>query len=70
MEHGTHITIKRLVAAKLHQVQGNSLSQNEAEKLLKKRIRFSSKVREDLVAGLTLNYDKETAQALCFFRLI
>jgi hypothetical protein len=66
----THIAIKRLVAAKLYQVQENSLSQNEAEKLLKKRIRFSSKLRNDLITGLTLNYDKETAQALCFFRLI
>jgi hypothetical protein len=70
MEHGTHITIKRLVAAKLHQVQGNSLSQNEAEKLLKKRIRFSSKVREDLVAGLTAEYDAESAQAMRYFGLI
>lgn len=70
MEAHLPISIKRLSARKLKEVQAGHLSRDEAEKLLKEKLRHSSKLRADLIASLTKNYDREAVKTLEYFRLI
>ena len=64
------ISIKKQAVEKLSAVQNGQLSRNQAEQMLKNDLRHSSKLREDLVADLTADYDKEAVEALEYFRLI
>lgn len=64
------ISIKRQAIEKLSAVQEGQLSREEAEETLKAHLRYSSKLRGDLIEGMTHNYDEEAVEALEYFRLI
>lgn len=64
------ISLRRQALQKLSAVRNGQLSREVAEKKLKDRLRYSSKLREEIIAGLTADYDKQAVEALEYFRLI
>lgn len=70
MEAVIPISIKRKAVSTLSAVRTGELSRQEAEQTLKADVRHSSKLRADLVAELTADYDEDAAEALTYFRLI
>lgn len=64
------ISLRRSATKKLNEVRTGNISRDEAERLLKEQIRHSSKLREDIIAELTAEYDADAVEALQYFRLI
>lgn len=64
------ISLKHLVSKQLQDVKSGRVSKEQAEKIIKRTYRYSSKTRQDIVAHLTERYDQQTAEAFQFFSLI
>ncbi|MCW9712934.1 hypothetical protein LQ318_08455 [Aliifodinibius salicampi] len=64
------ISIKRQAVEHLSAVRQGQMSRREAEQTLKAHLRYSSKLREDLVEALSRDYDQEAVEAMKYFRLI
>ena len=64
------ISVKRQAVEKLSAVQNGQLSRNEAEQMLRHKLRYSSKLRDEIIADLTADYDRKAVEALEYFRLI
>jgi hypothetical protein len=63
-------SLKKAALKYMKQVQDGVLSIDQAEQLIKRQARYSTRTREDIVASLTEKYDEESVQAFQFFRLI
>jgi hypothetical protein len=64
------ISLKRIVAKHLNEVEKGSLSKEQAEMMIKRESRYSSKTRQDIIAHLTRQYDQQTVEEFQFFRLL
>lgn len=64
------ISLKRICTKQLQAVNDGLLSRDQAENIIKRKSRYSSRTREQIVEGLTREYDPESVKAFQFFRLL
>lgn len=64
------ISLKRLIATRLTQVQNGKLSKQQAAELIKNQIGYSPILKDQLIEALTRNYEATTANNLQFFNLL
>ena len=64
------ISLKRICCENLKLVQAGKITRDQAESIIKRQSRYSSRKREQIVEGLTRQYDPECVEAFQFFRLL
>lgn len=64
------ISLKRIALKQIQAVNSGIISKDQAEQLIKQQCRYSSRTREQLIEGLTREFDGEATKAFQYFRLI
>ena len=64
------ISLKRLCAKQLADIEAGKLTRQQAEEFIKHQCRYSSRTREQIIEELTKTYNKDTVAVFRYFGLI
>jgi len=64
------IPLKRLCTKQLADIEAGKLTRQQAEQIIKRQCRYSSRTREQIIEGLTTTYNKDDVDVFRYFGLI
>ncbi len=64
------ISLKRLCAKQLADIEAGKLTRQQAEQIIKRQCRYSSRTREQIIEELTTTYNKDDVDVFRYFGLI
>ena len=64
------ISLKRLCAKQLADIEAGILTRQQAEQIIKHQCRYSSRTREQIIEELTTTYNKDDVEVFRYFGLI